>query len=109
MNLNNEYSKLQLDSLRLDESISIIASIPKKPLIHVRAGFDRVIQIIQVIHHPRWALLVVSHEHAVEMGLWQLGLWICQDNFMHHRGFLLRNHLHRVLLHDNLLSGSSNR
>jgi hypothetical protein len=63
--------------LGLDDSIPIIASVLGKPLIHVRADFSQVIQIIQVIHHPRQALLVLSHERAVERGLRQLRLCIC--------------------------------
>jgi hypothetical protein len=83
-----------------------MASILRKQLIHVRAGFG---QVIQVIHHPHWALLIVPHEHVVETGLRHLRLCICQDHLMHHRGFLLENHLYRVFLHDDLLSYGSSR
>jgi hypothetical protein len=90
--------------LRLDDSIPIITSIFRKPLIHVRAAFIWVIiQIIQLIHHPRRALIIIPHECVVEMGLRHLRLNICLDDFMFHRSFLFRNHLYRVFLLDNLL------
>jgi hypothetical protein len=95
--------------LRLDDSISIIASILREPLIHIVVGLGRAIQIIQVIHHPQRALLLVSQEREVEMELQQLRLYICQDNFMRHRGLLLGNHLHGVFLHDGLLRCGSSR
>jgi hypothetical protein len=56
------------------------------------------------------AFLVIPHESAVETGLRQLGLSICQDDFMRHQSFLLGNHLYRVFLHDDLLRcGSKGR
>jgi hypothetical protein len=94
--------------LRLNDSIPIIASI-KKPLIHVRASLGQVIQIILVIHHPRWALLIVPHERVVDTGLRHLRLCICQDHHMRHMSFLLGNHLHGVFLLNDLLRCGSSR
>jgi hypothetical protein len=95
--------------LKLDDSILIFTSIFIKPLIHVRAGFSWVIQIIQILHHPRRALLVVPHERTVQTGLRQLRLYNCQDHLMCHKNFLFGNHLYRVLLHDDLLRYGSSR
>jgi hypothetical protein len=108
MNLKDLFLNLDL-RCRLDDSIPIIASILRKPLIRVRAAFIRVIiQIFQVIHHHGWALHIIPHERVVDMGLWHLRLSICQDDFMRHKSFLLENHLYRVFLLDDLLRcGSS--
>jgi hypothetical protein len=54
---------------RLDDSIPIITSIHRVPLIHIIVGLGRVIQVIQIINHPRWALLIVPHENVEEAGL----------------------------------------
>jgi hypothetical protein len=67
--------------LRLDDSILVIAAILGIPLIHIVVSLSRVIQIIQVVHHPRGALLVISHERVVETGMRQLRLCIYQDHY----------------------------
>jgi hypothetical protein len=52
---------------------------------------------------------VVPHEYVEEAGLRQLRLYIYQDNIVHFRGLLLRNHLHGVFLFDDDLLRGSNR
>jgi hypothetical protein len=59
---------------RLNDSIPIIASIIREPLIHVVVGLGWLIQVIQIVHRPQWALLIVPHEHSVESGLRRLRL-----------------------------------
>jgi hypothetical protein len=75
--------------------------------VHVRVVLTRgVIQIIKVILQPERILLIVPQECMVEMELWHLGLSICQDDHMRHRGFLLRDCLHRAFFIDFLRHGS---
>jgi hypothetical protein len=99
--------------LRLDDSISIIASILREPLIHVIVSLGRVIQVIQIIylmwtiHQPRRALPIVLYDHVEEVGLQKLRLCIYQDHLMRHRGFLLGNHLHGGILFNDLLRRGS--
>jgi hypothetical protein len=62
---------------------------------------------MQTILHPWRALLIVPHDHVEEVGLWWLRLCIYQNHLMHHRGLLLRNHLHRGILFDDLLRHGS--
>jgi hypothetical protein len=65
-----------------------------------------VIQIINAILQPEWILLIVLQERMVETELWHLGLRICQDDLMCHRGFLLRDRLHMAFFVDLLRYGS---
>jgi hypothetical protein len=96
--------------LRLDDSIPIITPIFGKQLIHVRAAFTRVIiHIIKVILHPEQVLLLVPHECMVETELRHLGLSSCQDDFMQHWGFSLKDHLHRAFIVDLLKCNSMGR
>jgi hypothetical protein len=55
--------------IRLNDPISVTTSILRVPLVHVVVGLGQVIQLMQIIHHPRGALLVISHDHTVEAGL----------------------------------------
>jgi hypothetical protein len=51
---------------RLNDSITISTSIFGKPLIHVTVSQGRV---VQVVIHPRQALLMVPHEYGEKAGL----------------------------------------
>jgi hypothetical protein len=46
-----------------------MASILRVSLVHIVVGLSQVVQLMQIVHHPRWALHVVPHEHSVESGL----------------------------------------
>jgi hypothetical protein len=63
-----------------------MTSILRKPLIHVVVGMGRVIQVIK---HPRRALLMVPHECGEEAGLWWLRLLFQQDDLKRLKGLML--------------------
>jgi hypothetical protein len=90
----------------MTQSLSLLPS-SEKPHNYVRAAFIWVIiQIIKVIHHHGWALLIIPHKCMVEVGRRHLKLSIYQDDFMRHMCFLLRDNLHRAFIIDLFRCGS---
>jgi hypothetical protein len=73
----------------------------------IMVGNGQIVQVIQVIIYPRWALLMIPHEYGEETGLRRLRLSFRLDDLQRLKGLLFENRHLQVffLLLNNQLGG----